>query len=86
MISKQLVHKVVTFLNTFNSNKNVVCSIIIWNNRPRINCSIEVWSLDNNDSIVNCVGSIRDVIHNIKEYIDFKEKVNKELPLILKKL
>lgn len=86
MISKQLIHKVTTFLNTFNSNKNVIWNITVWNTRPRITCSIEVWSLDNNDFIRYCIGSINDTIHNIEEFNNFKEKINKELPLILKEL
>lgn len=86
MITKQLIHKVITFLNTFNSNKNVVCSITVWNNRPRINCSIHIWSLDDNDFVTQCVGSIVDSIHNVGEFNNFKEKVNKELLPILKKL
>ena len=86
MISKQLIHKVIAFLNTFNSNKNVIWSITVWNNHPRITCNIGIWSLDNNDFIKNSIGSISDNIHNIEDFNKFKEKVNKELPLILKKL
>lgn len=87
MISKQLIHKVITFLNTFNSNKNIVWSITIFNtNNSRIICNIQIWKLDKNDFIEYNIGSISNTIHNFKEFNNFKEQVNKELPLILKKL
>lgn len=87
MISKQLIHKVITFLNTFNSNKNIVWSITIFNtNNSRIICNIQIWKLNKNDFIEYNIGSISNTIHNIKEFNNFKEQVNKELPLILKKL
>lgn len=86
MISKQLIHKVITFLNTFNSNKNVIWDITVWNARPRITCNINVWSLDNNNTIKYCVGSINDTIHNIEEFNKFKETVEQTLPSILEKL
>lgn len=87
MISKQLIHKVVTFLNTFNSNKNIIWSIKIINiNRPRIECDIRIWELNKNDWLEDCISYITDNIHNIEEFNDFKEKVNKKLPSILKEL
>lgn len=87
MISKQLIHKVIAFLNTFNSNKNIVWSIIIFNtNIPRIQCNIQVWTLSKDSWLGTYIASIAYNIHDIEEFNNFKEKINKELSPILKKL
>lgn len=84
MITKKLLHDIITFCNNYIDNKNILFTIDKYT--TFVNASISVWSLDNGDFINNQIGTINSYINNIDDFKKFKEKVLNQLPLMLKQV
>lgn len=83
MITKKLLHDIVTFCNNYIDNKNIIISVIKY--PTFINATIDVWTIYNN-VIQNHIGSIYYYIDDINDFNNFKEKVLNQLPLLLKQV
>lgn len=83
MITKKLLHNIITFCNNYIDNKNILFSIVKY--PCFISIEIEVWTVLNN-AINDRRGGIFENIHNEKEFIKFKERVLNQLPLLLKQV
>lgn len=83
MITKKLLHDIITFCNSYIDNKNILFYIAKY--PCFISIEIEVWTVLNN-VIDDKRGGISENIHNEKEFIKFKETVLNQLPLLLKQV
>lgn len=83
MITKQLMHDIITFCNNYIDNKNIILSITKYSTYLSIN--FNVWTT-NNDVIQNCIGSLFSYIYNIDDFKYFKQKILKELPKLLEQV
>lgn len=83
MITKKLLHDIITFCNSYIDNKNILFSITKY--PCFISIDVEVWKVLN-DAIDDRKGGISENIHNEKEFIKFKETVLNQLPLLLKQV
>lgn len=84
MITKKLVHDIITFCNNYIDNKNILFAINKYT--TFIGAGISVWSLDNNDMIDNQIGTITSYISDINDFKEFKQKVLEKLPKLLEQL
>ncbi len=73
MISKSLVHSVVTFCNNYIGNKYITHSISIF--PKHIACNISIWKLDLSGYIDTCIHTYYGHIEDIDDFINFKRKV-----------
>lgn len=83
MITKQLMHDIITFCNNYIDNKNIILSITKYS--TYLSVSFNVWTISDN-TLQKCIGSVLSYIHNIDDFKKFKEKVLKELPKLLEQL
>lgn len=84
MITKKLMHNIITFCNNYINNDNIVISITKFANY--LNVDFNVWALDKYKYIDKCIGSIGKSIHNEEEFIKFKQTILEELPKLLERL
>ena len=84
MITKKLVHDIITFCNNYIDNKNIVFKVAKF--PEYIYISIDVCDLCKNNSIDCCIGTINNCIQNKEEFIKYKQKVLEELPKLLEQL
>ena len=83
MITKKLMHNVITFCNNYIDNDNIAISV---NKYPTfLSIYFAVWTLTENH-LDNHIGTVNENIHNEEEFIKFKQKILKELPKLLKQL
>lgn len=83
-ISKSLIKKVVTFLNEYVDNKDIVFKIAKF--PEYIYVCISICKLRKNNSIDFCIDSIDDCIDTEEKFIKYKQKVLNQLPLLLKQV
>lgn len=83
MITKQLMHDIITFCNNYIDNKNIIISITKYTRF--IDVTISVWSITNGVIDKN-IGNINSYIEDIDAFNKFKEKVLNQLPLLLKQV
>lgn len=83
MITKQLMHDIITFCNNYIDNKNIVISITKY--IRFINVTFSVWSVTNSVIDKN-IGNINSFISDMDTFNKFKEKVLNQLPLLLKQV
>lgn len=81
MITKQLMHDIVTFCNNYINNKHIIFSIVKYS--TFIDVSINVWSINNKGFIENNIGTINSYVSDIDDFKKFKQKTLKQLPLML---
>ena len=84
MITKKLLHDIITFCNNYIDNKNILFDINKYT--TFMNVSISVWSLYNTGMINNQIGTITLYIDNVDDFKYFKQKVLEELPKLLEQL
>lgn len=84
MITKKLMHDVITFCNTYIDDNNIIISVSKYS--TFISLDIEIWKIGKNNSLEAFVGGIPGHIHSKSDLNEYKEKVLKELPVLLKKL
>lgn len=84
MITKKLLHDIITFCNNYIDNKNILFTIDKYT--TFVNVGISVWTIDNHDIIDKSIGTINSYINNIDDFKKFKEKVLNQLPLMLKQV
>lgn len=84
MITKKLLHDIVTFCNNYIDNKNITFGIDKY--LTFIAVSINAWSINNKGLIDNLIGTINLHIHDIDDFNQFKQKVLNQLPSILKQI
>lgn len=84
MITKKLLHDIITFCNNYIDNKNVTFGIDKYS--TFIAVSINAWSINNKGLIDNLIRTINLHIHDIDDFKHFKQKVLKELPKLLEQL
>lgn len=77
MISKSLVHNIVTFCNNYINNKCITCVIDIL--FSHIGCAISIWELDDNGHLDICKHTYYGHIENINDFINYKRKVLKTI-------
>ena len=73
MITKQLVHDIVTFFNNYIENKYVMCNLGIYTGF--ISCHISIWSLSKKGYIGECVHAYNTDIRDDNDFIEYKRKV-----------
>lgn len=83
MITKKLLHDIITFCNNYIDNKNILSTITKY--PSFISIDIEVWTVSN-DAIDNRKGGISKNIHSENEFIKYKQEVLNQLPLLLKQV
>lgn len=84
MITKKLLHNIVTFCNNYIDNKNIVISVIKY--PTFINATIDVWTINSAGFIDKNIGIVHSYIEDINDFKKFKEKVLNQLPLLLKQV
>lgn len=84
MITKKLLHDIITFCNNYIDNKNVTFGIDKYS--TFIAVSINIWSINNKGLIDDLIGTANLHIHDIDDFKHFKQKVLKELPKLLEQL
>lgn len=82
MISRKLLHDIITFCNSFIDIENVIYSVDKYPNF--ISAHISVWII-RCGLISYCVSGIDSHINSKDNFIKFKETVLKELPTYLKR-
>lgn len=75
MISKKLIHQVVTFLNNYLGIRNVVCGYTYYG-KDYIQVSFNLWSVKN-DMIEKSIAQYGQYITNEDNFNVFKERVIK---------
>lgn len=83
MITKQLMHDIITFCNNYIDNKNIVISISKCPNA--LNITFSVWTI-NNGFMQNCIESVFSYINDIDDFKNFKQKILEKLPKLLEQL
>lgn len=84
MITKKLIHDIITFCNNYIDNKNIIFKIAKF--PGYIYVSIDVCELYANDIIKHSIGRIYHIITTEKGFIQYKQKVLEELPKLLEQL
>ena len=83
MITKELIHNVVTFCNNYIDNNNIIINIGKYPNR--LNVSFNIWTVSE-IYINDLIGFIKGSIYNEKDFIEFKQQVLEKLPKLLEQL
>lgn len=83
MITKKLMHDIITFCNNYIDNKNIVIHISKYPNFLGIDFNI--WILVENH-MDKYIGGVSGNIHNEKEFIEFKQIILEKLPKLLEQL
>ncbi len=81
MITKQLMHDIITFCNSYIDNKNIIISITKYS--KFIDVGINVWTINDDGFIDKNIGTINSYINDTNDFKKFKEKVLNQLPLLL---
>ncbi len=84
MITKKLMHDIITFCNNYINNDNIVITIGKYATYSYID--IGVWTLDKNKYIDKYIGGISTHIHNEEELNKFKETIEDKLSSLLAQL
>lgn len=84
MITKKLMHDIITFCNNYLNNDNIVINISKYATYLYINFG--VWVLDKNKYIDKNIGSTTKYIHSEADFNKFKETIKDELSLLLVQL
>lgn len=84
MITKKLMHDIITFCNNYIDNKNIIFSITKYS--KFIDTRINVWTINNIGLIDKNIGTVDSYINDINDFKKFKEKVLNQLPLLLKQV
>ena len=84
MITKKLIHDIITFCNNYIDNKNIIFRMAKF--PEYIYISVDVCKLCKNNVIDCCIGRIEDYIHNKEEFIKYKQEVLNQLPKLLEQL
>lgn len=87
MITKKLIHQLVTFLNNYLGIRNVVCGYTYYG-KDYIRVHFAIWSIKN-DCIQNQIANYDRFINNENDFNIFKEEVtnniDKDLNIALSK-
>lgn len=75
MISKKLIHQVVTFLNNYLNIRNVTCGYTYYG-KDYISISFSVWSIKR-DTIEKTVANYGQFVSNENDFNTFKQRVIK---------
>jgi len=84
MITKKLIHDIITFCNNYIDNKNIIFSITKYS--KFIDVGINVWTINDDSFIDKNIGTINSYINDTNDFKKFKEKVLNQLPLLLKQV
>lgn len=84
MITKKLMHDVITFCNNYINNDNIV--ITIGKYATYLYIDMGVWTLDKNKYINKYIGGISTHIHNEADFNKFKETITDKLSPLLTEL
>lgn len=84
MITKELMHNIITFCNNYIDNKYIIFTVTKYS--KFVDVTINVWTIDNHYMIDKNIGTINSYINNIDDFKKFKEKVLNQLPLMLKQV
>ena len=84
MITKKLLHDIITFCNNYIDNNNIVFDITKY---PKfVNIAIGVWTTNSVGIIDKSIGTISSYIVDIDDFNKFKQKALNQLPLLLKQV
>ena len=75
MISKKLIHQVVTFLNNYLGVKNVIYAYTYYG-KDYISVSFNIWSIKG-ETLCKCIAHYDRYISTENDFNSFKEKVIK---------
>lgn len=84
MVTKKLIHDIITFYNNYIDNDNIVFKIAKFS--KYIFVCISVNKLYENGSINRCMGSIDELIYTKEDFIKHKQEVLENLPKLLERL
>jgi len=84
MVTKKLMHDVITFCNNYIDNDNIIITITKYATYLHVN--IAVWTLDKEKYINQYIGSISKHIHDEVEFNKLKETIKNEVFALLTKL
>lgn len=84
MITKKLMHDIITFCNNYIDNENIVIGIVKYS--TFISATINVWTIKSSGIINKNIGTINHYISDIDDFKKFKEKILNQLPLLLKQV
>lgn len=84
MITKQLMHDIITFCNNYIDNDNILISVTKY--PTFLSVDLTVWTLTNKKNIDTSIGKIPKYINNEEDFIEFKQEVLEQLPKLLERL
>lgn len=84
MITKQLIHDIITFCNNYIDNKYIIFTVTKYS--KFVDVTINVWTINDKGFIQDCIGTVNSYIGDIDDFKKFKEKVLNQLPLLLKQV
>lgn len=84
MITKKLMHDIITFCNNYIDNDNIVINITKY--PTFLSIDFAIWTLLDKKYIDKHIKNITRNIHNEKEFIEFKQMILEELPELLEQL
>lgn len=84
MITKKLMHDIITFCNNYIDNDNIIIGITKY--PTFLGIDFTIWTLTNGKHIDTPIGRISKYINNEEDFIEFKPMVLEELPKLLEEL
>lgn len=86
MITKKLLHDILTLHNKFINNKGIITSISVYNVYTIwVCCSIRLWSLKEDGSLDKYIDGINCDIRNKEDFIKYKKIIDNQIVKLLNK-